>query len=752
MSSSTRLRIVISPADGDDGEVVPLGDRVITLGRSADAEVKLAEPLASRVHCQLEPTGDGWKLVDLESQNGTAVNGDRVNQKMLQPGDTITIGDTDIVFEADPASGTDDMRMRGARRGLRRLRGGRGKRRRGRSQSVTLPEGEGRAAESTPPPAVAKPAVDPDALEAQLIDALEAIRRGYGEEGLIQAEKLFREYTQMEGRGELESLRARADQIQRLLAVAKALNSELNLKRLLNLIMDSVIELTNAERGFLLLLDDEGDGGKAGLKVQVARNFDRESVRNPSFKISRSIAQQVARDGEPIISTNAQDDPRFTEYMSVSDLRLRSLLSAPLKIRDKVVGVVYIDNRFEQGVFTEVERTLLAGFCDQAAVAIQNAQLLESEVERGKELATEKEKVEQLNARLEKTVEVRTVELADVRKDLAASRKELELKYNYDKIVGRASAMQKVFQLLDRITDSDVPVLIQGESGTGKELVAHAIHFNGPRKKRRFVSENCAAIPETLLESELFGHVRGAFTGAVKDKTGLFEEANGGTLFLDEIGDMPLDMQKKLLRALQEGEIRRVGGKSTTKVDVRIISASNRDLRQMLRDDQFREDLFYRLNVVTVYLPPLRERRDDIPLLVDHFLGVIAAETRSQKAEISPPALALLMAYDWPGNVRELENEVRRAVALAVEGVGIGPDELSPEVRGDGSDRAASYIGRPLKDVVKEATEEVERVAIQAALEMHGWNKVKTSAALGISRPTLDSKIDSLGLTRDKQS
>ena len=736
--SVSRLRIVF---DGDE-ELVALSDRVVTLGRSGDAEVKLAEPLASRVHCQLEPIGDRWKLVDLESQNGTAVNGARVNQKMLDAGDTITIGGTAIHFEDDPSAGTDGLRLRGARRGLRRLQGGRGKRRRSRSQSLVLPEVEAKATKQSAPAATG--GVDPDALESQLINALEAIRRGYGEEGLIQAEKLFREYTQMEGRGELEALRARADQIQRLLAVAKALNSELNLKRLLNLIMDSVIELTNAERGFLLLLG--GDDGEE-LQVQVARNFDRESVRNPSFKISRSIAQQVARDGEAIISTNAQDDPRFTDYMSVSDLRLRSLLSAPLKIRDTVVGVIYIDNRFEQGVFTEVERTLLTGFCDQAATAIQNAQLLESEVERGKELAAEKEKVEALNARLEKTVESRTVELTHARQDLAASRKELELKYNYDKIVGRSTAMQKIFQLLDRITDSDVPVLIQGESGTGKELVAHAIHFNGPRKKRRFVSENCAAIPETLLESELFGHVRGAFTGAVKDKKGLFEEANGGTLFLDEIGDMPLEMQKKLLRALQEGEIRRVGGKSTTKVDVRIISASNRDLRALLREDQFREDLFYRLNVVTVHLPPLRERRDDIPLLADHFLDVIAAETRSEKGVITPPALAMLMAYDWPGNVRELENEVRRAVALSSGP--IGPEDLSPELRGDGSDRAASYIGRPLKDVVKEATDEVERVAIQAALELHGWNKVKTSAALGISRPTLDSKIDALGLTRE---
>jgi len=293
-------------------------------------------------------------------------------------------------------------------------------------------------------------------------------------------------------------------------------------------------------------------------------------------------------------------------------------------------------------------------------------------------------------------------------------------------------------------------VVIQGESGTGKELVARAIHFNGPRKGARFVSENCAAIPEALLESELFGHVRGAFTGAVKDKPGLFEVASGGTLFLDEIGDMPLDMQKKLLRALQEGEIRRVGSKNATKVDVRIISASNQDLRAGMKAGTFREDLFYRLNGVTVGLPPLRERREDIPLLVEHFLEVIAVEMRTPRRRANPAAMALLMAYRWPGNVRELENEVRRAVALSIDL--IGADELSPEVRGQGAaDPGASYIGRPLKEVVREATEQVERLAIKAALEIQGWNKVQTAAALDISRPTLDAKIEIYGLQRPEK-
>ena len=727
---AVRLRIV----EDDDEVVVPLGSQSVTLGRSTEAAVQLAEPLASRVHCEVMPNGEsGWKLVDLESANGTMVNGTRVNQRVLEPGDRIAIGDAEIHFELDPTAEAEDWRLRGARGRLRRLRAGR-KRRRARSASVASPAPEAEPADAT----------EADALEGALVDALDAIRRGYGADGLLMAERLFQEYVHREGRRELEALRLRAEQTERLLEVAKALNSERTLKRLLASIMDAVIQLTKAERGFLILIEDNQ------MKIEVARNFDREAVRNPSYKISSSIAQQVAREGQPIIANNAQDDPRFREYMSVSDLKLRSLLCAPFKIRDQVVGVVYIDNRFEQGVFTEAERQLLAGFCDQAAIAIENARLHEQAVARRKELEEQAAQIAELNRRLSQKVEHQQVEIAAVREDLRESRAQLQTKYNYDNIIGRAPSMQQVFRLLDRITDSDVPVVIQGESGTGKELVARAIHFNGPRKGARFVSENCAAIPEALLESELFGHVRGAFTGAVKDKPGLFEVASGGTLFLDEIGDMPLDMQKKLLRALQEGEIRRVGSKNATKVDVRIISASNQDLRAGMKAGTFREDLFYRLNGVTVGLPPLRERREDIPLLVEHFLEVIAVEMRTPRRRANPAAMALLMAYRWPGNVRELENEVRRAVALSIDL--IGADELSPEVRGQGAaDPGASYIGRPLKEVVREATEQVERLAIKAALEIQGWNKVQTAAALDISRPTLDAKIEIYGLQRPEK-
>ncbi|MBI4575427.1 MAG: sigma-54-dependent Fis family transcriptional regulator, partial [Planctomycetes bacterium] len=287
----------------------------------------------------------------------------------------------------------------------------------------------------------------------------------------------------------------------------------------------------------------------------------------------------------------------------------------------------------------------------------------------------------------------------------------------------------------------------QGESGTGKELIARAIHANGPRRSKPFVSENCAAIPATLLESEFFGYVRGAFTGAAKDKKGLFEVAHEGTLFLDEIGDLNLDLQTKFLRVLQEGEIRRVGGKNIIKVDVRILCATNRDLTAMIAKRHFREDLYYRINVINVRLPPLRERREDVPLLVDFFLGRSAAKLGMPKREISREALAVLCQHEWPGNIRELENEIERMAALS-RGV-MRVEDLSEQLRPREGSSAPLAEGASLKDIVARSTEEVEREAIVEGLRKHGWNKSKTADGLGIARPTLEAKIEKYGLTRE---
>ena len=266
------------------------------------------------------------------------------------------------------------------------------------------------------------------------------------------------------------------------------------------------------------------------------------------------------------------------------------------------------------------------------------------------------------------------------------------MRYDYRNIVGRTPRMLELFRLLDRLTDTALPVVIQGESGTGKELVARAIHFNGPRRDRPFVSENCAAIPETLLESTLFGYARGAFTGAEHDTRGLFEVADGGTLFLDEVGEMSPGMQGKLLRVLQEGEFRRVGSERTRKVDVRIVAATNRDLARMVEEGKFRQDLYFRLNVARISLPPLRERREDIPLIVDAPGGQARGAGRQGRPQsgaggpkpIDPDALARLIDYRWPGNVRELENEIMRAMALSGERITVA--DLSPQVAARGED------------------------------------------------------------------
>jgi transcriptional regulator with GAF, ATPase, and Fis domain len=456
------------------------------------------------------------------------------------------------------------------------------------------------------------------------------------------------------------------------------------------------------------------------------------------------------KSGRTIRAQNAQTDQELHSFMSVTELKLRSLLCVPLRVRGATLGCFYLDNRFEEGLFTETHQRLLEAFADQAAVAIENARLWEENQKRMEELKTSKEQVEKLNRLLEEKLEAQKSELTVVKQDLDKSLQKLELKYNYSNIVGRNAKMQEVFRILDRVTDTNVPVLIQGESGTGKELVARAIHFNGPRRKARFVSENCAAITESLLESELFGHTRGSFTGATEDRKGLFELADGGTLFLDEIGDMSLEMQKKVLRTLQSGELRRVGGKDVIHVDTRIISASNKDLKELIKEGRFREDLYYRLNVVTIGLPPLRDRRDDVPLLVERIVDAIATETNTRRAVVDPEALRMLASYSWPGNVRELENELRRLVALSPDGR-LLPEHLKEEIRRAEIRKpgAPSLGGKQLKDLVREVTDQVEKDAIVQVLRETGWVKTEASRVLGISRVTLDAKIEAFGLRKE---
>ena len=518
--------------------------------------------------------------------------------------------------------------------------------------------------------------------------------------------------------------------LRRLLRINKRLNSELRLSRVLETIIDTVIELTDAERGFLLLKDAGGE-----LVVKVARNIDQTTLEGPSLSLSRSIAKQAADTGAPVITVDAAGDSRFAEHLSVSDLHLRSVLAVPLAVKGTVVGTIYVDHRLRKGVFGEDELAMVLDFAEQGAIAIENARVIA-------ELRRREQQVQSLNRRLERELRVQEAALSEARIELKESRQAAALRYDYRHIVGQAPAMLDLFRLLDRVTDTNLPVVVEGESGTGKELVARAIHFHGSRKDQAFVSENCAAIPETLLESALFGHVRGAFTGADREARGLFAIASGGTLFLDEIADMSPAMQGKLLRVLQDGEFHRVGGERPEKVDVRVVVASNQNLGRLVEDGKFRKDLYYRLSVVRLHLPPLRERREDIPLLVRHFLDKAAGAAHGPAKQVDPAALARLCAYPWPGNVRELENEMARAGLFA--GGTIGVADLSPHVQ-SGQDPSEVVQNEPDSLRLRQRVERLERQLIREALARAQGNQTKAALVLGLSRFGLQKKLRRYG-------
>jgi len=519
---------------------------------------------------------------------------------------------------------------------------------------------------------------------------------------------------------------ALAARYKRMLAVAKSLASERDLKKVLTVAVDAIVEFTNAERAFVWL------GGHDTGSVAVARNLDKEYVRKPAGKVSRSILQRAMQSGKVVLTDNASEDNEFLGSASIGEMKLRSVICTPLELHGETIGALYVDHRFSDAEFTQEDMALLDEFRDLAAIAIGNARLFE-------ENDAQRKRLEELNERLSKEVAVQNAEVEAYRAKLRSLKPRDKYKFDYTAIIGNSPAIREVFSILDRVIPTDFPVLIEGESGTGKELVASAIHKNGPRSSKPFLTENCGALPESLLESELFGHVRGSFTGADRTRDGLFQRAHGGTLFLDEIGEMSPGMQTKLLRALQEGEVRKVGATQVEKVDVRIISATNRDLRESVAAKTFREDLYYRINVVGIRLPPLRERREDVETLLEYFLEETCREAGCKRKTLSAAALKILMAHSWPGNVRELQNEVKRLVALADDV--IGPELLdslkASEAKG-GSTARADLGGRSLRDL--------ERQAIVETMKLTGGNKAETAKRLGISRRALYDKIEKYDL------
>ena len=512
------------------------------------------------------------------------------------------------------------------------------------------------------------------------------------------------------------------EQIADIEALVRSLSQRDRLRPLLRQVVDALVLWTGVERGLLLL---RAPGGK--LKPRAARNLRRIDLGPEQMALSQSLARRALDLGEPVVAVDAAGDlPEVHE--SVHALKLRSVLAVPLIARGEALGVVYLDDRVRRGAFGARELSWVRLVGTLAAVAILDArsQLLLRRAAR---------RAERAEAKLALELAHREAELDVAERELARSRDARETRFSYRAIIGQSEAVRALLKLVDRVTSADVPVLIAGESGSGKELVARAIHENGPRAKQPFVTENCGAIPESLLEATLFGHVRGAFTGATRPRAGLFEVANHGTFFLDEIAEMSLGMQTKLLRVLQNGEVHPVGAEAPRFVDVRVIGATHRDLEALVAAGKFREDLYYRLNVVGVRVPALRERSGDVPLLVRHF---VARYADKRKVTISKAAMDALSAYRWPGNIRQLENEVRRALVLADDVV--TPDVLSPEVVAREGGEVAPADGLNLRGRV----DALESELVQRALKRTDGNQTRAAELLGLSRFGLQKMIKRL--------
>jgi len=505
----------------------------------------------------------------------------------------------------------------------------------------------------------------------------------------------------------------------------REVTGEIRLKELTEKILLRLLEFTRMERGFVLLKE-----GEQWTLMQTHRMNLENFPPQGEDQLSWSLTLKAAELGKPLLTTNAPEDPRLSGAKSISALQLKAILVLPFHFRGKTFGAVYLDSRLQPEHLDPTDLSTLEGLAEILGLAVNQATRFEAQA----------------------------ASIDQMSRDLERSRRELQTKYAYDNLVGRSSRTQEFLQRVDRVTEVRVPVLILGESGVGKELVARAIHFNGALRKGPFVAANCSAIPETLAESEFFGHERGAFTGALLPRSGLFEQAHGGTLFLDEIGDLALPLQAKLLRVLQEGTVKRVGGAQDRKVEVRILAATHRDLAEEVKTGRFRQDLFYRLNVAAIQIPPLRERREDIPLLADHFLEKFANQNKIPKKRLSAQALTMLMQYDWPGNVRELENLIYNLCVFS-SGKQIQIEDLQqkPELevrmqapggkgKGNGKIDALSHSLDSGNINLSEAKRLFEKREIERVLQMHGGRVGEAAQHLGILRPQLSRLLSYHGL------
>ena len=500
--------------------------------------------------------------------------------------------------------------------------------------------------------------------------------------------------------------------------VVKVINSSLDLDEVLSQTMDLVLERLRAERGMLVLADQlTGE-----LEVKAARNLGKDPTEE-SHELSETVVRQVIEKGEPVLAVDALSDHRFAASDSIVASSIRSLLCVPLAIRDRRVGAIYLDHCESRHLFGKNDLAFLLAFADQAAIAIENARLYQ-EIQGAKErLSNENE---------------------SLRREILSSR-------HLGSLIGKSRSIVELKSTLERVAPGDSTVLIRGESGTGKGLVARILHSISSRRKGSFVHFNCAALPETLVESELFGYERGAFTGATGLKPGRFELAHKGTIFLDEIGKISLSVQSKLLRVVEDKEFERIGGTKTLRSDVRIVAATNLDLEEAIKRNEFREDLYYRLNIIPVILAPLRERREDILYLAQHFLEKIGRDLGLPSKELDPSVLDLFMSHGWPGNVRELEAAIHRSLVLSRNDI-LGPEDFSWIAGGDNRSTTSDIV--PAASTSRElgqggyqrSIENFDRLLLIEALEQSDGKIREAARLLGIARNTLKAKIQKLGI------
>jgi Nif-specific regulatory protein len=503
-------------------------------------------------------------------------------------------------------------------------------------------------------------------------------------------------------------------ELQALYEIGQVLSSVHDLDHLLQLADERVVTLLDIEGASVILLDEEHEElyFKDASDSRVGHD---QRLREFRFPADQGIAGWVIKEGQSLIVPDVDQDPRH--YRGVDDqtgTKTRSIAAVPLRTKNRIIGVLEAINKIK-GVFTIEDVRLLEAFANQLALAFENARLIQ-------ELRAAQERLSEENRYW---------------------REAMEQTVQFETIVGESPRMQEVYRLVKRVLNTTANVLLTGESGTGKELIARVIHYEGPRAKGPFIAVNCAAIPETLLEAELFGYERGAFTGANQRKPGRFELANGGTLFLDEIADMSPLLQAKLLRVLQEKQFERVGGTETLTHNARIVAASNQDLERLVTEKRFREDLYYRLNVYPITLPPLRERQEDLGPLTMHFLKRFSQELRKEVLGISKEAMGLLERYTWPGNVRELENVIERAVILCQGTVVTAQDLPSLRENHRAPVLSADAFRLPAAGIV---LADLEKDLIRQALEQTHQNKSLAARKLGLSRTQLRTRMRHYGL------